>query len=40
MTIKPVALVPLCLMTGSPVAREPKVTSLMSKDLPLPGFIE
>jgi quercetin dioxygenase-like cupin family protein len=34
MTIKLVALVLLCLMTGTAVAKEPKVTSLMSKDLP------
>ena len=34
MTIKPVALVLLCLMTGTAVAQEPKVTPLMSKDLP------
>ena len=34
MTIKFVALVLLCLMTGTAVAQEPKVTSLMSKDLP------
>ena len=34
MTNKLVALVPLCLMTGTAVAQEPKVTSLMSKDLP------
>src|ERR1700741_2411463 len=34
MTIKRVALVLLCLMTGTAVAQEPKVTSLMSKDLP------
>ena len=34
MTIKLVALVVLCLMTGTAVAQEPKVTSLMSKDLP------
>src|SRR6266567_9501684 len=33
MTIKLVALVLLCLMTTA-VAQEPKVTSLMSKDLP------
>ena len=33
MTIK-LALVLLCLMTGTAVAQEPKVTSLMSKDLP------
>jgi quercetin dioxygenase-like cupin family protein len=34
MTIKLVALVLLCLMTGTAVAQEPKVTPLMSKDLP------
>src|SRR5260370_17243023 len=34
MTIKLVALILLCLMTGTAVAQEPKVTSLMSKDLP------
>jgi quercetin dioxygenase-like cupin family protein len=34
MTIKLVALVLLCLMIGTAVAQEPKVTSLMSKDLP------
>ena len=34
MTIKLVALVLLCLTTGTAVAEEPKVTSLMSKDLP------
>ena len=34
MTIKLVALVLLCLITGMAVAQEPKVTSLMSKDLP------
>ena len=33
MTIKPVALVLLCLMGGTARAQEPKVTSLMSKDL-------
>ena len=33
MTIKPVALVLLCLMGGTAMAQEPKVTSLMSKDL-------
>jgi hypothetical protein len=33
MTIKRVALVLLCLMSGTAVAEEPKVTSLMSKDL-------
>src|SRR5262249_50008843 len=34
MTIKLVASVLLCLMTGTAMAEEPKVTSLMSKDLP------
>ncbi len=34
MTIKLVALVLLSLMTGTAVAQEPKVTPLMSKDLP------
>ena len=34
MTIKLVALILLCLMTGTAVAQEPKVTSLMSKGLP------
>ena len=34
MTIKRVALVLLCLMAGTAVAQEPKVTALMSKDLP------
>jgi quercetin dioxygenase-like cupin family protein len=34
MTIKLVALVLLCLVTGTSVAQEAKVTSLMSKDLP------
>jgi quercetin dioxygenase-like cupin family protein len=34
MTIKLVALVLLCLMTGAAMAEEPKVTSLVSKDLP------
>ncbi len=34
MTTKLVALVLLCLMTGTAMAQEPKVTSLMSKDLP------
>src|SRR5262245_57988033 len=33
MTIKLAALVLLCLMIGTAVAQEPKVTSLMSKDL-------
>ena len=31
--IKLVALVMLCLMTGTAIAQEPKVTSLISKDL-------
>jgi quercetin dioxygenase-like cupin family protein len=34
MTIKLLGLVLLCLMTGSAMAQEPKVTALMSKDLP------
>ena len=34
MTIKRVALVLLCLMTGTAAAQEPKVTALMSKDIP------
>jgi quercetin dioxygenase-like cupin family protein len=34
MTIKLVALVLLSLMTGTAMAQEPKVTPLMSKDLP------
>ena len=34
MTIKLVALAFLCLMTGTAIAQEPKVTPLMSKDLP------
>ena len=34
MTTKPLALVLLCLMTGTAMAQQPKVTSLMSKDLP------
>ena len=34
MTIKLVALVLLCLMTGTAMAQEPKITVLMSKDLP------
>jgi quercetin dioxygenase-like cupin family protein len=34
MTTKLVALALLCLMTGTAVAQEPKVTALMSKDLP------
>jgi quercetin dioxygenase-like cupin family protein len=33
MTTKLVALVLLCLMTGTAMAQEPKVKSLMSKDL-------
>jgi quercetin dioxygenase-like cupin family protein len=33
MTTKLVALALLCLMTGTAMAQEPKVTSLMSKDL-------
>jgi len=33
MTTKLVALVLLCLMSGTAIAQEPKVTSLMSKDL-------
>ena len=33
MTTKLVALILLCLMTGTAVAQQPKVTSLMSKDL-------
>jgi quercetin dioxygenase-like cupin family protein len=33
MTTKLVALVLLCLMTGTAMAQEPKVTPLMSKDL-------
>ena len=33
MTIKLVALVLLCLMSGTAMAEEPKVTPLMSKDL-------
>ena len=33
MTIKLVALVLLCLMTGTAIAQEPKVAPLMSKDL-------
>ena len=33
MTIKLVALVSLCLMTGTAMAQEAKVTPLMSKDL-------
>src|SRR5262245_18025792 len=34
MTTKLVALVLLCLMTGTAIAEEAQVTSLMSKDLP------
>jgi len=34
MTAKLVALVLLCLMTGTAAAQQPKVTSLMTKDLP------
>ena len=34
MTTKLVALVLLCLMTGTAMAQEPKVTPLMEKDLP------
>jgi quercetin dioxygenase-like cupin family protein len=34
MTFKPIALVVLCLMTGTAMAQEPKVTPLMSRDLP------
>ena len=38
MTTKLVALVLLCLMTGTAMAQQPKVTSLMSKDLTeIPG---
>ena len=33
MTAKLVALVLLCLVSGTAMAQEPKVTSLMSKDL-------
>jgi quercetin dioxygenase-like cupin family protein len=33
MTIKRVALILLCLMSGTAMAQEPKVMSLMSKDL-------
>ena len=33
MTTQLVALVLLCLMTGTAMAQQPKVTSLMSKDL-------
>ena len=39
MTTTPVALVLLCLMTGTTMAQEAKVTSLMSKDLTVnPGM--
>ena len=34
MTIKLGALIVLCLMAGAAVAQDPKVTSLMSRDLP------
>jgi quercetin dioxygenase-like cupin family protein len=34
MTTKLVAFVLLCLMSGMAIAQQPKVTSLMSKDLP------
>jgi len=34
MTTRLVALVSLCLMTGTAMAQPPKVTTLMSKDLP------
>ena len=34
MTARLVALVSLCLMTGTAMAQPPKVTTLMSKDLP------
>src|SRR5262249_14890852 len=34
MTIKFVALILLCFMPGTAMAEEPKVTALMSKDLP------
>ena len=38
MTAKLVALVLLCLISGTAMAQEPKVTSLMSKDLAeIPG---
>ena len=37
MTIKLVALALLCLMTGTAVAQEPKITSLMSKVPEDPG---
>src|SRR5215217_14578 len=33
MTIRPVALLLLCFMNGTAMAQDPKVTSLMSKDL-------
>ena len=33
MTIKLVVYVLLCVMTGTAMAQEPKITSLMSKDL-------
>ena len=34
MKVKLVALVLLCLMSGTAMAQEPKVTPLMTKDLP------
>ena len=34
MTIRLSALVLLCIMSGTAIAQEPKVTALMSKDLP------
>ena len=34
MTIRLIALVLLCVMSGTAMAQEPKVTALMSKDLP------
>ena len=34
MTTKLVALALVCLVTGTAMAQEPKVTALMSKDLP------
>jgi len=34
MMVKLVGLILLCLMTGTAVAQEPKVTALVSKDLP------
>ena len=37
MTIKPIALVLLGLMTGTAMAQEPKVTPLISKDLGNPS---